>query len=393
MIEVIGTSSTGRSGHRSCHISRDTCPCSSETPFAYADVRSAKGVRPNRVSSGCTLPSAANSSHVKPQRSASGSRFRRTSSPSNTSLPGRDGRVRREDGGRAQTLERLVLVDALVLDELAQPFELEECRMAFVEVEDGRLEPELAQHADAADAEHDLLAEPVLAVAAVERVGDVARPVGISLDLRVEEVERHAADLRAPDAEPHRDELAVARSRAATFGAIGTSSSGQPARVVPRIALDLAVALVEPLPEVAAAVVEADADERNAELGRRLQVVAGEHAEAAGVDRQPLVEAELGREVGDEHVVRAVVLLPPGDALGLRLQPLLDAAEPQRVLGRQRAARSSSVSSERSAVRLWPSSANRCGSRSAKSWRAPGVQLNEKSLAISASAARSDAPS
>ena len=93
-------------------------------------------------------------------------------------------------------------------------------------------------------------------------------------------------------------------SASSTIGAIGTSVERQPARVVPRVALDLPVALVEPLPEVAAAVEEADADERDAELGGRLQVVAGEDAEAAGVDRQALVEAELGREVGDEEVVR-----------------------------------------------------------------------------------------
>ena len=55
---------------------------------------------------------------------------------------------------------------------------------------------------------------------------------------------------------------------------------------------------VEPLPEIALVVVEADADERDAEVGRALDVVAGQDAEAAGVDRQRLVQAELGREVG-----------------------------------------------------------------------------------------------
>ena len=57
------------------------------------------------------------------------------------------------------------------------------------------------------------------------------------------------------------------------------------------------------LVEVAVPVEKADADERNAEIGGRLEVVAREHAEAARVDRQPLVEPELEREVGDEQVV------------------------------------------------------------------------------------------
>ena len=65
------------------------------------------------------------------------------------------------------------------------------------------------------------------------------------------------------------------------------------------VALLLPALDVERLAEVAVLVEEPDADERDAEVGRRLQVVAGEHAEAAGVLRQRLGDAELGREVGD----------------------------------------------------------------------------------------------
>ena len=53
------------------------------------------------------------------------------------------------------------------------------------------------------------------------------------------------------------------------------------------------------LAEVAVAVEEADADDRHAEVAGRLEVVAGEDAEAARVLGQRLAEAELGREVGD----------------------------------------------------------------------------------------------
>ena len=55
----------------------------------------------------------------------------------------------------------------------------------------------------------------------------------------------------------------------------------------------------ERLTEVAGPVEQADADDRDAEVGRRLQVVAGEDAEAAGVLRQHLGDAELRREVRD----------------------------------------------------------------------------------------------
>ena len=66
-----------------------------------------------------------------------------------------------------------------------------------------------------------------------------------------------------------------------------------------QVVLVLPAVAIEPLPEVALVVVQPDADQRHAEIGRRLDVIAGEDAEAAGVDRQRLVQAELGGEVRD----------------------------------------------------------------------------------------------
>ncbi len=51
--------------------------------------------------------------------------------------------------------------------------------------------------------------------------------------------------------------------------------------------------------EVALRIHEADADERHAEIAGFLAVIAGQHAEAAGVDRQRLVQRELRGEVRD----------------------------------------------------------------------------------------------
>ena len=65
------------------------------------------------------------------------------------------------------------------------------------------------------------------------------------------------------------------------------------------------------LVEVALRIHEADADERHAEVARFLADVAGEHAEAAGVDRQRLVQRELGGEVGDRAGGVVEALLPP----------------------------------------------------------------------------------
>ena len=91
--------------------------------------------------------------------------------------------------------------------------------------------------------------------------------------------------------------------RRAPVGRLGDRER-QLLRLEDRIRLGLPALGVEDLPEVPLAVEEADAGQRHAEVARRLQVVSGEHAEAAGVDRQDLRQPELGREVGDAFSLR-----------------------------------------------------------------------------------------
>ena len=84
---------------------------------------------------------------------------------------------------------------------------------------------------------------------------------------------------------------------------------------------------VEALAEVALGVEQPDADERHAEVGRRLEVVAGQHAEAAGVLRQGLGDAELGGEVGDRAQRRAGAEPNHAGALERRLEAAVHGAD------------------------------------------------------------------
>ena len=72
-------------------------------------------------------------------------------------------------------------------------------------------------------------------------------------------------------------------------------------RHVVKIVLDVLFLLpavgVEVLAEIAVLIQEADADDRNPQVGGGLKVVAGENAKAAGVDRQRFVDAEFGAEI------------------------------------------------------------------------------------------------
>jgi hypothetical protein len=157
--------------------------------------------------------------------------------------------------------------------------------------------PHRLEQRRAAHAQHHLLAEAVAAVAAVERVGE--RPVVrvVLVEVRVEQEHRHhvasdALHLVAPRAHAHVAPLDLHRDlvrhrREALLGA-------------PRgRALLLHAALAEPLREVALAVGEGDGHHRQPQVGRRADGVTREHAEAAAVGGETLLEADLHGEVRD----------------------------------------------------------------------------------------------
>ena len=161
----------------------------------------------------------------------------------------------------------------------------------------------------------------MLGVTAVQAVGDRGAGRAVALDRSVEQVERHPPDLHPPGA--HGDRVAGEVDHHPHPGV----DDGQAGRVEPREPLDLVALRVEALTEVALGVEQADGDHGHTEVARRLQMVAGEHAEAAAVLGQRLAQPELRGEVGDEVERRAVAALEPA---GLVERP------PEASLGRGR---------------------------------------------------------
>ena len=210
----------------------------------------------------------------------------------------RDRGVRGEDRRPPHLFERALGLLAGG-DELASPLDREERGVALVDVKDGWRDAERLERAHPADTEQELLPDPVLPVAAVERVGEQA-------DL--EQIERHGADVVAPDGgvDGLVGQLDVDRDRLA--------HKARGLGVDRLVVLGLAAHVAQALREVAAAVEEADADERQSEIRCRLEVIAGEHPQAARVDRQLRADGELHAEVGDEEVAvgAAVRVRPPG---------------------------------------------------------------------------------
>ena len=81
-----------------------------------------------------------------------------------------------------------------------------------------------------------------------------------------------------------------------------TRRIGSAGRVEVGVGVLLVAVRVDRLAEVAVAVEQAHGDERQRHVRGGLAVVAREHAQAAGVDAQRLVEPELGAEVGDRSL-------------------------------------------------------------------------------------------
>jgi hypothetical protein len=212
-------------------------------------------------------------------------------------VAGRHRRVGGEDGARAGRGERVV--ERKAARELgARELQRGQRSVAFVEVHDAWLDAHRAQRAHAADAQQRVLGQAQVAPAGVQARGDPASDLAVLGPVGVQEIERHAAHVHAPDLRDdvlvtHRDDdgqrlavLAGDQRRRLTLG-IGL----HPGLVLPSGGVDA-------LAEVTLVVEQPDRDERQRAIGGLLEDVAGQRAQAAGVDRQRGVDAVLGAEEG-----------------------------------------------------------------------------------------------
>ncbi len=173
--------------------------------------------------------------------------------------------------------------------------------MAFVEMEHGRLQAQRTDGAQAADAEDHLLPNTRGLVAAIQAIADVAIGRRVLRTVRIEQIDRHAPDLRLPHARAHVAPGDADRDRQPIAVTGANRLDRQVARVVVAILGVLNAVVVDRLLEVALPVKQAYGDEIHALVARCLAMVAGEHTQAARIDREALVESILGAEVGDQR--------------------------------------------------------------------------------------------
>jgi hypothetical protein len=129
------------------------------------------------------------------------------------------------------------------------------------------------------DAQQQLLLEPVIDTAAVETVGHLAQRGVVLLEIGVEHQQRHTAHPCHPDLCVQRATVREVELQAhRVVRLVQQRRDRQALRVEVRVVLQLPAVRRERLAEVARAVQQADADDRHAQVGRRLEVVASEDA-------------------------------------------------------------------------------------------------------------------
>ncbi len=185
------------------------------------------------------------------------------------------------------------------LHELAGPLQRDEGRVPLVEMAHLDRQVEGFDEPPAADAQDDLLHQAHLLPAAVELAGDAAVDGTVQRIVAVEQVEDHPPDLRLPDPAAHGPPRQLDRHPEPGAGGRLDGQNGKGGGVVEGIGLLLPAGRIEDLAEVAFLVQQADADDRHAEVAGRLEVVAGQNAQAAGVEGERLAQAELHAEIGD----------------------------------------------------------------------------------------------
>ena len=134
----------------------------------------------------------------------------------------------------------------------------------FVEVPDRGPDRQRVEGAGRADAQQNLLGEPRASLRDVQLVGDPSIVGLVAFDVRVEQEERHPADLGDPHREPDRAPRQVHGDLERTAVRPRRPAERQVSRIDVRLEVLLPAIGIDPLAEVAAVVEGAHPDHRQA---------------------------------------------------------------------------------------------------------------------------------
>ena len=205
--------------------------------------------------------------------------------------------MRGEDVGLLDDGRRLVkgLAGA---HQLQRTFQRQEGRMAFVHVPDVRRIAQLPQRAHAAHAQQDLLRNAHFQVIAVQARGQLAVAVVILIQVGVQQVQQHPPHAYLPDAREHAAARQLHRDGHRFALRILHGQDRHLIEIEDEVARFLPAVFGDVLGKIALVIDETNSHQGNAQVTGFLQMIAGQHAQAASVHRQRFVQAKLERKVG-----------------------------------------------------------------------------------------------
>ena len=197
-------------------------------------------------------------------------------------------------------LQRFGILQVLMFDQVADPFQRQEDRMAFIHVPGHRFDAQLLQHQHPAHAQQNFLGDAHLLIAAVEAGRKHARFRGVFRHVGIQQVGGNTSHLGDPN--PQGD-IAVADRHDHRQGlALGIQdlTERQLFRVVGNVERDLIAVGIDLLGEVGLVIEEAHPHHRQAEVAGRFDMISRQHPQPPGIDRKRFVKTELGREISDD---------------------------------------------------------------------------------------------
>ncbi len=197
----------------------------------------------------------------------------------------------------AHYLKGGVEVEMVVLYIVNQTLEVEQGCMAFVAVVELALDAEFLEHEHTADTEHVFLLDTVLPVAAVELMGNLTVKLRVHVEVGIHQIETHAAYIHTPYMAVY--DTAWERHFEDGRLAVGVKHllKGQHVEILRLVVGNLLAVHRQSLGKVSVAVEETYSGHVDTAVGGFLDIVAGEHTEAAGVDFKGVAQAVLHREV------------------------------------------------------------------------------------------------
>src|SRR5579864_6100461 len=199
-------------------------------------------------------------------------------------MTGRNRRMRRENHFAGDARNGAVEIQAFLLHAASNRFKDRKPAVPFVQVQDAWRYAHRLQGAEAANAQQQLLTDSKAVIASIEPRGQFPIFRRVSFDIRIEQKQRAASYLQAPDlgADRARPRLDLHSDRFAFPSNSGFH--GHLADVGLEVLFLLPTVPVQLLPEIALPVEQTDAHQRKPQVGCALDVVPGENSESAGID-------------------------------------------------------------------------------------------------------------